>query len=302
MSQTSVISHPEKVLFPDDGITKGELAAYYEMVAPWMLPHVAGRPLTLIRCPDGYDAECFFQKNAAGLPREVERVRIPDHKGGAESQYGVVRDAAGLVALLQMGVLEFHIWGSTAQHLECPDRITFDLDPGPGVSWADVIEGAHLVRATLQRLGLTSAAMLTGGKGLHVVLFVEPEYEWAIVKEFSHAVVKTIVLGEPKRYTDHLSKGKRSNRIFLDYLRNGRGATAIAPYSTRARPGAPVAVPIDWKELDEELLPNAFNVRSLEARLVSLGTDPWKHALRARQSLRRALEGRSRPRPAATER
>jgi len=288
------ISNASKVLYPDPGVTKGELAAYYEAVAPWMIPHVAGRPLTILRCPNGYDGECFFQKNAAGLPPEIERIEIPDPKGGEPSTYGVVRDAAGLVALLQLGVLEFHIWGSKAEHLEKPDRIVFDLDPGPGVSWREVVEGAHLVRETLAKLGLTSFALLTGGKGVHVVLFVKPEYDWAIVKEFAHAVVKSIVRSEPARYTAHLAKVHRKGKIFLDYLRNGRGATAVAPYSTRSRPGAPVAVPIDWKELGDEIAPDGFHVRDLHERLQRLEADPWKVAAAASQSLQRILEGKSR--------
>ncbi len=285
------ISNPAKVLYPDRGITKGELAAYYETIAPWMLPHVAGRPLTLLRCPDGYDGGCFFQKNAGTLPKEVERIEVPDLDGGKASQYGVVRDASGIVALLQAGALEIHVWGSTADHLEQPDRIVFDLDPDVGVSWQRVVEAAHLVRATLAKLGLSSHAMLTGGKGLHVVLHVEPGYDWPIVKEFTHAVVKTIVRNEPDRYTDQLSKKRRQGRIFLDYLRNGRGATAIAPWSTRARPGAPVAVPIDWRELDADLRGDAFNVKNIGARLKRSGGDPWKLDSAAPQSLERALEG-----------
>jgi bifunctional non-homologous end joining protein LigD len=292
------VSNPAKVLFPDPGITKGEIAEYYEKVAPWMLPHVANRPLTLLRCPDGYDGECFFQKNAAGLPDAVERVEIPDLKGGKPSIYGVVRDAAGIVALLQMGVLEIHVWGSMAAHLERPDRIVFDLDPDPGVSWDDVVEGARLVRATLAKLGLTSHPMLTGGKGIHVVLHVDPDYDWPIVKEFSHAVVKTIMRSDPGRYIDVASKKRREGKIFLDYLRNGRGATAVAPYSTRSRPGARVAVPIDWKELDSGLRSDAFDVRTVLERLSRMRSDPWKIAkpgkplAAAGQSLRRALEGR----------
>jgi bifunctional non-homologous end joining protein LigD len=291
------ISNPSKVLYPDPGITKGEIAEYYEKVAPWMLPHVANRPLTLLRCPDGYDGECFFQKNAAGLPDAVDRVEIPDLKGGKPSIYGVVRDASGIVALLQMGVLEIHVWGSTAANLERPDRIVFDLDPDPGVSWDDVVDSARFVRATLAKLGLASHAMMTGGKGIHVVLHVDPEYDWPIVKEFAHAVVKTIMRNEPGRYVDVASKKRREGKIFLDYLRNGRGATAVAPYSTRSRPGARVAVPIDWKELDSGLRSDAFDVRTVLARLSRMRTDPWKIArpgkplAAAGQSLRRALEG-----------
>ncbi|MFN2378350.1 MAG: DNA ligase D [Candidatus Binatia bacterium] len=285
------ISNSSKVLYPDPGVTKGELAAYYAAVAPWILPHVAGRPLTILRCPDGYDGECFFQKNAAGLPPEIERVAIPNPKGGKDSTYGVVRDAAGLVALLQLGALEFHIWGSKVEHLEKPDRIVFDLDPGPGVPWREVVEGAHFVRATLAKLGLTSLALLTGGKGVHVVLFVKPEYGWAIVKEFAHAVVKSIVRSDPARYTAHLAKVHRQGKIFLDYLRNGRGATAVAPYSTRSRPGAPVAVPIDWKELIDDIAPDEFHVRDLQERLQRLKADPWTDAAAAPQSLQQILEG-----------
>jgi len=269
------ITNPAKVLYPDPGVTKYELAQYYDMVAEWMVPHVSHRPLTLVRCPDGYEGECFFQKNVAeGTPPQVGRVHIPDLKEIEDSTYQYVKDAAGLVALLQLGVLEFHIWGSRQQHLEQPDRVTFDLDPGPGVSYEEVIEGALLVRDTLARLQLRSRVMLTGGKGLHVVLPLEPEHDWATVKDFSHAFVQALVRSHPTRYTAHLAKVRRERKIFLDYLRNGRGATAVAPYSTRARAGAPVAVPIDWDELRPSLLPNAFNVRNLARRMQRVA-DPW---------------------------
>ena len=268
------ITNPSKVLFPDPGLTKHELAQYYEMVAQWMVPHIERRPLTLVRCPDGYEGECFFQKNAENTPPQVGRVHIPDPKQVEDSTYLSIDHAAALVALLQMGVLEFHIWGSREQHLEQPDRIVFDLDPGPGVTYEEVLEGAFLVRDTLARLDLQSRVMLTGGKGLHVVLPVEPEHDWATVKDFSHALVQAIVRSHPSRYTGHLAKVRREKKIFLDYLRNGRGATAVAPYSTRARAGAPVAVPIDWEELTTSLRPDAFNVRNLAERLRRVG-DPW---------------------------
>ena len=279
------IGNASKVLYPEIGLTKLEIARYYEMVAPWMVPQVTGRPLTLLRCPNGHDAGCFFQKNAEGAPDELGRVPIPDARGEEDSTYLYARDAAGLVALLQMGVLEVHIWGSRAETLEYPDRITFDLDPGPGVTWDAVVDGARLVRSTLAELGLESLVMTTGGKGLHVVVPVRPELDWPTVKSFTRAVVQAVVRLEPKRYTAHLAKNRREGVIFIDYLRNGRGATAVAPYSTRARPGAPVAVPIAWDELTTKLRPDQFHVRDLGARLKGMKKDPWQAADLPPQSL-----------------
>ncbi len=288
------IGNASKVLYPDIGLTKLEIARYYEMVAPWMVPQVSGRPLTLLRCPNGYDSACFFQKNAEGAPeQEIRRVEIPDLKGDVNSTYLYVDDAAGLVALLQMGVLEIHIWGSKQQTLELPDRITFDLDPGPGVTWEAVLDGARLVRSTLAELGLESLVMTTGGKGLHVVVPVRPELDWPTVKGFTRALVQAVVRLEPGRYTAHLAKNRRENVIFIDYLRNGRGATAVAPYSTRARAGAPVAVPISWDELSPKLRPDMFNVRNLAERLRGMKKDPWQQANLAPQSLAKVLDAAS---------
>jgi len=288
------IGNASKVLYPDIGLTKLEIARYYEMVAPWMVPQVTGRPLTLLRCPNGYDSACFFQKNAEGAPeQEIRRVEIPDLKGDVGSTYLYVDDAAGLVALLQMGVLEIHIWGSRQETLELPDRITFDLDPGPGVTWEAVLDGARLVRSTLAELGLESLVMTTGGKGLHVVVPVVPELDWPTVKGFTRALVQAVVRLEPRRYTAHLAKNRRENVIFIDYLRNGRGATAVAPYSTRARAGAPVAVPISWDELSPKLRPDMFNVRNLADRLRGMKKDPWQQAKLAPQSLAKVLDAAS---------
>ena len=285
------ITNPEKVLYPQPGVTKRELADYYEMVAPWMLPTLAQRPLTLVRCPDGYEGECFFQKSAEGMSPRIGRVSIPSRSGQQPATFAFVHDAAGLMSLVQMGVLEFHVWGSQVEHLETPDRIVFDLDPGPGVTWTGVVEAAEVVRTSLSKLHLLSLVLLTGGKGLHVVVPILPEYDWEIVKEFSHAVVQTIVRDHPSRYTARLAKRRRDRKIFIDYLRNGRGATAVAPYSTRARAGAPVAVPVGWEELSEELQPDSFNVRNLRARIEQLREDPWQRSGLEKQSLRSILEG-----------
>jgi bifunctional non-homologous end joining protein LigD len=286
------IGNATKVLYRDAGVTKLELARYYEFVAPWMLPWMARRPLTLLRCPNGYDAGCFFQKNAHGAPAEsVGHVRIPSRHGDPESEYLFVRDAASLAALVQLGVLEIHIWGSRVTDLERPDRIVFDLDPGPNVSWKQVCDGAATVREALARLGMKSLLMTTGGKGLHVVVPVVADREWPQIKSFAHSVVRAIVKTEPGRFTAHLAKARREGVIFVDYLRNGRGATAVAPYSTRARPGAPVAVPVGWEELRDLSGGDHFDVRSTLARLAKLRRgDAWKRARLQPRSIAAVLD------------
>jgi bifunctional non-homologous end joining protein LigD len=292
------LTHPDKVLYPDVKLTKRDLADYLAQVADRMLPLVAGRPLMLVRCPDGAEKPCFHQKNAPDdVPKGLVPIPIPSAKGGDEGTYLAVATAAGLAALVQLGTLEIHIWGSKTKDLERPERLVFDLDPGPGVSWPDVIRGAETVRDLLERLGLPSFPLVTGGKGVHVVVPVKPSAEWTEVKAFCKALVQAVVAQEPSRYTGHLSKNRRDKKIFIDYLRNGRGATAVAPYSMRARPGAPVAVPVAWSELTAKLRPDAFHVRDMAKRLS--GKDPWKDYETSRASLapvlraaRGAMKGR----------
>jgi bifunctional non-homologous end joining protein LigD len=255
------ISNPDRVIYPEAKITKGELAAYYRAVAPIMLPWTANRPLTLIRCPQGRAKECFFQKHDAGTfgPR-VHRIPIEEKKGQVED-YLYVTDQAGLLTCVQMGTIEFHGWGSPVPEVEKPNRIAFDLDPDEGLGFDEVKKAARDLRRHLADLGLQTFPLLTGGKGLHVIVPLTPDAEWRQVKDFAQRFCLALATAQPERFTANLAKSRRKGRIFLDYLRNQRGATAILPYSARARPNAPVAAPIYWDELDETESGARFTVK-----------------------------------------
>jgi len=280
------LTSPDRVLYEAQGITKLDLARYYEAVAEWMLPHVRDRPLTLVRCPTGYQ-ECFYQKHIeASSPEAIVRVEVaPDDP----RPYGAVDSAAGLVALAQIGALELHTWGARRDRLERPDRLTLDLDPDPSVPWKRVLEAAFQLRDLLEELGLRSFPKTTGGKGLHLVVPIERRSGWDEVKEFSRRVGAVLAEAHPGRYTLNVSKAKRKGRVLIDYLRNGRGATAVAVYSARARAGAPVAVPVRWDELGPKLKPDRYNVKNLPRRLASLREDPWAEYFEVRQSITAAM-------------
>ena len=272
--ETGRLTNPDKVLYPDIGLTKGALAQYYEQVAEWMLPHVLGRPLTLVRCPEGYQ-KCFYQKHVnETVPAAIGRIEIEEDEG--LDTYMLAESPGALLGLVQMGVLEVHTWGATKDRLERPDRLTFDLDPDPSVAWAQVIEAAHLTKTLLEELGLVSFLKTTGGKGLHVVTPIQPTVGWEEAKAFAKAVADHLVTTIPQRFTSNMAKRVRKGKIFIDYLRNGRGATAIAAYSTRAKPGAPVSVPIEWDELSEERRSDYFTVMNVPNRLKRLQRDPWE--------------------------
>lgn len=277
------LTNPGRVFWPDVPLTKLGLARYYEMVADRMLPHVSGRPLSLVRCPQGYTGECFFHKHIENFPSAVDRVMVYEPDVGAKRPYGVVHNASGLVGLAQMGVLEIHPWGAREDEVDKPDRIVFDLDPDPDLGWNQLTATALLLRSELDRLGLRSWVKSTGGKGLHVVVPVTRRLEWGPLKEFARAFVDSIVRIEPRMFTANMSKSKRTGKIFIDYLRNSRGATAIAPYSTRARPGAPVAVPLGWDELEGMNERPEFTVTNIAPRLEM--PDPWADMGSARQSI-----------------
>jgi bifunctional non-homologous end joining protein LigD len=278
------LTNPDRVLYPDRGITKLALAQYYAAVADWALPHLAGRPLSLVRCPEGYDKECFYQKHiSSGVPDSIGRVEITEKS--VTRTYLVIENLAGLVAVVQMGVLEIHPWGSTAERLETPDRITFDLDPDVGLPWTRVGAAAIEMREALAGIGLQSFAKTTGGKGLHVVVPVSPKLGWDAIKEFARWVAERFVRAYPERYTANMAKRARTGRIFIDYLRNGRGATAIGAYSARARAGAPVATPLSWDEVERGVAPDAFTVPNLPDRLARLQSDPWADMPKLRQSI-----------------
>jgi bifunctional non-homologous end joining protein LigD len=274
------LSHPDRVYWRDAGVSKEALAKYYKRIWQRMRPHVAGRVLALVRCPEGAEGQCFFQKHARmGIPTEF--LHLVQEKG---EKIISIDHLDGLIALVQGGVLEVHTRGSGVDDRERSNRLVFDLDPGPGTGFKDVVEAAREVRKRLRRVKLTSFVKTTGGKGLHVVVPIRPT-PWDVVKKFAHIVAASMAKDEPRRYTANPIKSRRHNRVFVDYLRNSREATAIAPYSTRARPGAPVAVPVAWSELGAIKAANQYTVKNLAQRLSKLGTDPWAGMGRSRQAL-----------------
>lgn len=267
------LSHPDRVLFPDAGVTKAEYALYLEAAAERMAPHVFGRPLSLVRAPDGVGGQQFFQKHAmAGAPKELETVAITE-KDGSKENYLTIKNADGLVACAQMSALEVHVWGSRNDALEKPDRMVFDLDPDEGLSFEQVKRAAFDIKALLESADLPTFAMITGGKGIHIVLNFKRKHSWEEHKGFSQEVAELVERLDPKRFVSSMSKAQRKGRIFVDYLRNGRGATAIAPYSARARGMATIAVPVSWAELKTIPAANVFKLKDMRARLSE--PDPW---------------------------
>jgi bifunctional non-homologous end joining protein LigD len=286
------ITHPDRVVYPEHGITKERVARYYATVAERILPHLRSRPAVLVRCPEGLGHDCFYQKHAAAwAPPSLRTVRIREKTKSGD--YLVIEDVAGLVGLVQMGVLEFHTWNAKADRLEAPDRVVFDLDPGPDVPWPAVRAAARLVRSSLQARGLTTFVKTTGGKGLHVVAPIRPGPSWSACVEFAQDVTEALVAETPKAFTATMAKTARTGKIFIDYFRNQRGATSVAAYSTRARPGAPVSVPVTWNELDRVPAGSHFTIDIVERRLAKLKADPWAGYARLAQSLPPA-QGRAR--------
>lgn len=278
------ITHPDRVLYPDIGLTKLELAQFYEGIADSILPHLAGRPLTLVRCPDGIGPSCFYMKHAnVWAPEGLRRVRIRERTKVGE--YLVADSLTALIGLVQMDILEIHTWNSTVDHLEQPDRVIFDLDPGPAVAWAAVIEAARVVRTALDALELRSFVKTTGRHGLHVVVPLLPQASWSDCLAFTRALSAAIVRMDPKSYTTEFSKAGRERKILVDYMRNNRGSTSVAAFSTRARAGAPVSVPLAWEELSARLRSDHYTVRNLARRLKGLRGDPWSDYWTTRQRL-----------------
>lgn len=281
------ITHPGRVFWPAPGVTKSDLVEYYDMVAQRMLPYVLDRPMAMLRCPSGVeDGEvevrqqggkpggCFFHKHPADdFPGPVGRVMITESAGPAP--YLTITEPGSLTALAQMGVLEVHIWGSTWPDIERPDMMVFDLDPGPGVEWPALADGARLVREVLRAVHLESFVKTTGGKGLHVVVPVTPNEAWREVGQFCRRVAEILVELSPDRFTANMSKAKRQGKIYVDYVRNNRGSTSIAPFSTRAKERATVAVPLRWSELSGRIRPDSYTVETLGNRLRRLKDDPW---------------------------
>jgi bifunctional non-homologous end joining protein LigD len=268
------LTHPDRLVYPEQNLTKRELASYYEVIADWILPHVARRPLTLVRCPQGRKKQCFYQRHAGESLREpVHIISVKEGKGVAP--YVWIDSLGGLVSLVQMGVLEIHTWGARVDRLEEPDRVTFDLDPDPALPWSRLREAAELLRGTMEDLRFGAFAKTTGGKGLHVVVPLAPKQDWDVVKQFAGRVAKRIAYEAPDLYTATASKAKREGKIYIDYLRNAWAATAVCAYSTRARAGAPVSVPLRWDELAHDVRGDYFTVRNVPDRLARISGDPW---------------------------
>ena len=266
------LTHPDRIYWPDAGVTKQGLADYYAEAWPLMKPFIAGRALALVRCPDGIGGQTFFQKHAwKGINRNIVLVKDPAEPEALIS----IRDFDGLMALVQSAALEIHPWGSTVTDWERPDMIVMDLDPGEDVAWTSVIAAAEEVRSRLTSAGLAAFVKTSGGKGLHVVSPVKPKAEWPAAKAFAKSIANSMAADSPERYVSTIPKARRHGKILIDYLRNQRGMTAVAPYSTRARPGAPVSMPLGWDELAPEVGPAYFTVRNTPTRLASLAADPW---------------------------
>jgi bifunctional non-homologous end joining protein LigD len=277
------LSNPDRVYWPDVGVTKSELAQYYERVAERMLPGLVQRPLTMLRCPAGIEGHRFYQKHVGEtVPASVPRVEI--EKG--EEPYAMVGDLASLVSLVQIGVLELHVWGARADRLDRPDLVVFDLDPDPTVPWRSVADTARVLRAALAELGLVAFVRTTGGKGLHVVVPLVRRATWDEVKRFAQAIALLLVEEAPDQFTANMSKKRRVGKIFIDHLRNAPESTAIASWSTRARPGAPIAMPLAWEEIEGRDDPPRFGLRDAAARLRE--PDPWAAFESSRRALGRA--------------
>lgn len=277
------ITHPNKILYPEDQISKSDLAQYYELVQDWILPYITKRPLTLVRCQENYH-ECFYQKHVNHKPPNgINEIAI---KGKIEREkYIYIENNEGLNQLVQMNVLEIHPWNCTIDNFNNPDMIIFDLDPDESVPWKRVVNAAFEIKEILNSIQLKSFVKTTGGKGLHVVVPINPEYDWSIVKSFSQTLVDFMVANSPAQYIGKMTKSSRKNKIYIDYLRNQKGATSIAPYSTRARKSAPIAVPLAWDELTNQFKDTFFTLDTLQARLKKLKHDPWKSFFKIKQSL-----------------
>jgi bifunctional non-homologous end joining protein LigD len=279
------LTHPERVLYAEQGVTKADLADYLLAVAEPMLQHVAGRPLSLVRCPEGQGKPCFFQRHKSkGVPSDIRGVTIAE-KDGKKAEYLYVEDERGLVACAQLGVLELHVWGATVADVEKPDRLVMDLDPAEDVGFGAVKDAARTIRDRLASAGLESFPLLTGGKGVHVVAPLAPTRGWEEVKAFARGLAEALAAAEPERFIAKASKAARHGKIFIDWMRNERGATAIAPLSPRARAGAPVAAPLRWNELSRAKKAAAYDLATMRRRLGALGESPWAGYFDIRQEI-----------------
>jgi bifunctional non-homologous end joining protein LigD len=279
-----VLSNPDRILYPEQGVTKQDLAAYYEKIGDLILPHLMNRPLSLVRCPAGHQKQCFYQKHLTDqLPDTL--LEVPIREKGEQRAYIALKDLAGLISLVQLGVLEIHPWGGRRDNLERPDRMIFDLDPGPGVKPRQMVKVTRLLHSFLYELGLVNFLKASGGKGFHVVVPLDRRAGWNEVKNFAKKVAEQIAAVMPDHVTAVMQKSERQGKIFIDYLRNTRGATTVAPYSTRARSGAPVSAPIGWEALKPSLRPDQFTVQNILSHIAERPSDPWSGFFGVHQSL-----------------
>ncbi|MEZ0312383.1 MAG: DNA ligase D [Myxococcota bacterium] len=281
------VTHPSRIVYPELDITKRQLVEYYDAVADRMLPYVAHRPLSLLRCPDGAGSACFFQKHLGAHKNEpgLHGIEVKDKEN--KGLYVLIKDRVGLLMLVQLGAMEFHPWASRDDELEHPEFMVFDLDPGEGVVWDRILEAALVLRARLEEVGLDSYVRTSGGKGLHVCVPLARKNDWDEVKAFSQAVTLDLERREPRKYISVMTKRDRTGKIFVDYLRNGRGATAVATYSTRARASAGIAMPLDWRELDKITGGDMFTLPEIAARLRK--PDPWADFFDTKQAITKAM-------------
>jgi bifunctional non-homologous end joining protein LigD len=280
------LTSPDKVVYPEGNITKAQLVAYYDAVSGPALRHIAERPLTLLRRPSGTSRPFFQKHDSGGFPEAFKKVRIPETTGDTDI-YLYIDDVAGLAASVQMSALELHVWGSHVDRLEHADRIIFDIDPDEGLDFAATRQAAIDIRAHLAKWSLESFAMVTGGKGIHVIAPLRRTLEWPDIKLFCRTFAEKLATNEPERFTSNIRKATRHGKMFVDYLRNERGATAVAPYSTRAKSGCPVATPVSWDEVATLDSAAAFSLAEAAAR--AQGPDPWPGYFDLTQSITKAM-------------
>jgi bifunctional non-homologous end joining protein LigD len=279
------LTHPDKQVDAETKLTKRELADYFWAIRDHMLPFVVDRPLSVVRCPQGSTQPCFYQKHVSGnLSEGIEGIDIRGRRSGAVETCITISESLGLAGLAQMGVLEIHPWGSTNKNIEKPNMLIFDLDPDEAIPWKVLAESAREVRTRLKKLKLESFLKTTGGKGLHIVTPILPEHDWPVIKAFALAFATRMEVDNPQRYLTKMTKTARKGKIYIDYLRNDRGATSIAPFSPRARQGAPVAATLNWKELDTPKVPR-FLVADFAEWKDRLRRDPWKKMSGVQQAI-----------------
>lgn len=283
------VSHPDRIVYPDDEITKLQLVQYYASVAEHALPHLIGRPLSILRVPDKIHGQQFFQRHLPerGGLHHVLPVKVPVKTRVEE--YMQIEDQLGMLELVQWGGIEFHPWGCRVDNPALPDRMIFDLDPDPGSPWSAVVEGAHEIRVRMKEMGLESFLKTTGGKGLHVVVPIQRKYKWPTIKAFTRAIAESMEHDNPDRFIANMSKAKRVGKIFVDYLRNDLTSTAVSAFSVRARPGAGVSTPLFWRELSPDLTPSVFNLHSVPDRLAKQKSDPWADFFKVDQIIQPAI-------------